>query len=67
MKKMKLIAIFIALIIASITNAKDVDIELLNDLVEELVNYKVSLNEVPTLNEQIGLNYFFSQFKCVFK
>jgi len=36
-------------------------------LVEELVNYKVSLNEVPTLNEQIGLNYFFSQFKCVFK
>ena len=46
---------------------KDVDIELLNDLVEELVNYKVSLNKVPALNEQIGLNYFFSQFKGVFK
>ena len=42
---------------------KSIDTRLISDLIEELLDYKVSLSQVPVLNEQIGLNYFFTKFK----
>lgn len=41
--------------------------KLLSDLIEELIDYKVSLNQVSTLNEQIGLSYFFNKIRELFR
>ncbi len=52
--------------ITSITKI-ELDKRLVSDLIEELLDYKVSLFDVPALNEQIGLNYFLTKFKAIFK
>tara|TARA_B100001250_G_scaffold60647_1_gene47335 strand:+ start:2690 stop:3706 length:1017 start_codon:yes stop_codon:yes gene_type:complete len=49
----------------SITAIESVEIDSrqASDLIEELVDYKYQLNQVPSLNEQIGLNAFFYKIK----
>lgn len=51
--------------ITSITKI-ELDKRLVSDLIEELIEYKFQLNQVPTLNEQIGLNNFFYKIKNLF-
>ena len=42
-----------------------IDSRVLSDLIEDLVQYKLNLNKVPSLNEQIGLTNFFYKLKKV--
>ena len=49
-------------IITSIENV-EFDAAQASDLIEELVDYKYQLNKVPSLNERIGLNNFFTKLK----
>ena len=62
MKKMKLIAIFIALIIASITNAKDVDIDFFDSI--STADKKFSI--ILTKSDRCALNFIIEQQKSIF-
>ena len=52
-------------LIPSMTDSS-VDQRVISDLIEEMIDYKVSLGKVPSLNEQIGLSYFIFKLKNIF-
>lgn len=47
-------------------NNRSIDDEALSDLIEELIDYKVALVKVPSLNEQIGLSNFIFKVQKIF-
>ena len=39
----------------------------ISDLIEEMIQFKVDLNKVPSLNEQIGLSHFIFKIQALFR
>ena len=48
-------------------NSKSLDSRSISDLIEEMIQFKVDLNKVPSLNEQIGLSHFIFKIQALFR
>ena len=43
------------------------DARSISELIEELIQFKVALNQVASLNEQIGLSHFIFKLQALFR
>ena len=48
-------------------NSLSLNARLTSELIEEMVQFKVELNKVPSLNEQIGLSHFIFKIQALFR
>ena len=48
-------------------NSLSLNTKLTSELIEEMVQFKVELNKVPSLNEQIGLSHFIFKIQALFR
>ena len=51
----------------SSVNSKSLDSRSISELIEEMIQFKVDLNKVPSLNEQIGLSNFIFKIQALFR
>ena len=48
-------------------NSISLDSRSISELIEEMIQFKVDLNKVPSLNEQIGLTHFIFKIQAIFR
>ena len=51
----------------SSVNSSSLDSRSISELIEEMIQFKVDLNKVPSLNEQIGLSHFILKIQALFR
>ena len=53
--------------IINAVNPETLNSRLISELIEEMIQFKVDLNKVPSLNEQIGLSHFIFKLQRLFR